>query len=393
MRTIQLVDREWHEKFAEALEGGLSDLRIICPFIKAGTIGWLLGYTQTKVQVITRFNLADFAAGVSDTSAMRKLLDAKARVRGVKNLHAKLYIFGQSRAFVTSCNLTGAALYRNHEFGMVIDDEKIVAKCLTYFDKLWQHAGEDLLSEQVRSWDSHITNHWLGGGLSKDTSVLGDFGVDVGMEPEVGPIGLSDIPQAFVKIGGTSSDRAELSHTTISDVKDGGNHWAVCYPTNKRPIRVKDGAIVFMGRLTSNPNDIRVYGRAVGMAYEPGRDDASLADKECRPWKQQWSRYIRVHDPEFVAGTMENGVSVNELMDSLKADSFASTQRNAERGHGNTNPRRAYSQQPAVELSAEGFRWLNERLEATFRAHGTISQERLAALDWPDLASITETSN
>ena len=35
-----------------------------------------------------------------------------ARVRGVRNLHAKLYIFGESRAIITSCNLTEAALTR-----------------------------------------------------------------------------------------------------------------------------------------------------------------------------------------------------------------------------------------------------------------------------------------
>ena len=97
-------------------------------------------------------------------------------------------------------------------------------------------------------------------------------------------------------------------------------HWAAGYPTSKRPRNVKDNAVIFMGRLTRDPNDIRVFGWAIGMQHKRGRDDATLADIELRPWKEQWSRYIRVDRAEFVAGTMMNGVSLNELMDTLEAD-------------------------------------------------------------------------
>ena len=38
--------------------------------------------------MITRFNLADFAEGVSDIEALRLLLDAGANIRGIRNLHA-----------------------------------------------------------------------------------------------------------------------------------------------------------------------------------------------------------------------------------------------------------------------------------------------------------------
>jgi hypothetical protein len=40
------------------------------------------------------------------------------------------------------------------------------------------------------------------------------------------------------------------------------------------------------------------------------------------------ANYIRVHHAEFVAGTIGNGVSLNELMDEL-GQSFMATQRNA----------------------------------------------------------------
>ena len=151
--TIRLVDEGWRRELAEAVRADASELRIICPFIKVGALEGLLSRRPGNVQVITRFNLADFAEGVSDIAALRKLLDINARVRGVRNLHAKLYLFGASRAIITSTNLTEAALNRNHELGVVAEDAETIAACRTYFDNLWQHAGNDLRPDRVDAWD------------------------------------------------------------------------------------------------------------------------------------------------------------------------------------------------------------------------------------------------
>ncbi|OYU73606.1 MAG: hypothetical protein CFE45_36860 [Burkholderiales bacterium PBB5] len=82
---------------------------------------------------------------------------------------------------------------------------------------------------------------------------------------------------------------------------------------------------------------------------------------------------------------MDNGVSLNELMATLGKDSFVPTQRNAALGVGNTDPRRAYLQQAAVELSSQGQAWLGERLQSAFDRHGTVPQDALDKLDWPTL--------
>ena len=161
----------------------------------------------------------------------------------------------------------------------------------------------------------------------------------------------------------------------------------MAYPATRRPRGVRNDAVIFIARLTQDPTDIRIFGRAIGMKYTDERDDATPDDIARRPWKEKWSRYIRVHHAEFVAGAMENGISLNELMAALSADSFASTQRNAVRGEGNTNPRRAYLQRADVQLSGDGLSWLSERLQAAFEAHGTVPQDTLNRLDWPDGAS------
>ena len=147
---IRLVNAGWGRELAEAIRADPSEVRIICPFIKKGALECLLSHRPSNIQVITRFNLADFAEGVSDIKALRMLLDADASVRGIQNLHAKLYLFGTSRAIITSANLTKAALTQNQEFGMVSDDGYVIAACRNYFNELWQRGSSaDLFRDML----------------------------------------------------------------------------------------------------------------------------------------------------------------------------------------------------------------------------------------------------
>ncbi|MER9671432.1 phospholipase D-like domain-containing protein [Mesorhizobium sp. M0208] len=330
--------------------------------------------------------MSDFAEGVSDVVALRRLLEVGGTVRGVRNLHAKMYLFGSNRAIVTSANLTEAALTRNHEFGLVSQDAEIIAACRRYFDDLWMRSGADLTVQQLDKWDETVTHHRAKGGRPNLPIGLGDFGADAGIvdSPATLPINVADAPQAFVKFLGEGDNRVPLAFPTIEEIERSGCHWAVAYPATKRPRMVKDDAVIFIARLTYDPNDIRVFGLAIGMHHVPARDDATPEDITHRDWKATWSRYIRVHHAEFVAGTMANGISLNELMGALGANSFASTKRNASRGEGNTDPRKAYQQQAAVELSNQGTSWLSERLQAAFDQHGKVPQDELDKLDWPD---------
>jgi len=66
---FQLVEQGWESEIRKALSHDHSDLRIVCPFIQKGPVELLLERgTPRIIQVITRFNLDDFACGVSDTA-------------------------------------------------------------------------------------------------------------------------------------------------------------------------------------------------------------------------------------------------------------------------------------------------------------------------------------
>ncbi|MCE2916960.1 MAG: hypothetical protein LW768_15625 [Rubrivivax sp.] len=89
--TLRLVDAGWGAELIQALQADTSALRLISPFIKLGALERLLAFNPRSTQVITRYNLDDFASGVSDIAALRRVLKAGGRVRGIRGLHAKVY--------------------------------------------------------------------------------------------------------------------------------------------------------------------------------------------------------------------------------------------------------------------------------------------------------------
>lgn len=384
----RVVEGNWRSEFQDALRRYSGELLIVSPFIKASVLAKLLANPPENIRVVTRFNLKDFAKGVSDTDALRQFLEAGAAVRGIRNLHAKLYMFGGSRAIVTSANLTGAGMGRNHEFGLVTEENGVVMACREYFEKLWKQAGSDLTDDALKKWDAEITGWRAHGGRFAAPDGLADCGTDIGlpkMPVHPGASVFDDRDQWFVKFLGQGHDRAALTRKVLAEVDRSGCHRVLGYPASKRPRSVRDGAVMFISRLVEGleGNDIRVFGRGIGLAHVPGRDDATEEDMQLRPWKSTWPRYIRVHDTEFVDGTLANGVSLGELMHALGPDCFTSTARNAAAGQGNTNPHLAFMQQAAVQLTEAGAAWLTRELDQRFDEHGRVPQTKLRSLDWP----------
>lgn len=397
LMTVRLVDSKWEKELREGLSVSGGTWRLACPFIKERIIRRLLDETDLDtIQVVTRFNLADFASGVSDVGALRAILDAGGEVRGLRGLHSKVFVFGAQRAAVTSANLTLAALARNAEFGCVSDDPGFVASCSDYVNRIWKRASVPVTAVQLDEWEGVVATRLAQGGQPNHLSDLPDFGAsapqpDPPQPPEApaaeGEVGWpAESQHAFVKFFGQGHERASTDEAIIDAIDGAGCHWACTYPKTARPRSVQDGDTMFMGRMTHSPNDTLIFGRAIGLAHVDERDKASAEDLLVRPWKSEWPHYIRVHHAEFIAGQLSDGISLNALMEDLGANSFGSTQEHllANDG-GNTNPRKALMQQPAVRLTAEGFAWLTARFERALAANGRVPVADLESLDWPDL--------
>ncbi len=180
---------------------------------------------------------------------------------------------------------------------MVADDTAVIEACRDYFDGLWRRGSSDLSRDMLDSWEKTVTGHRAAGGRPDRVKGLGDFGADAGLAatlPVSLPVVVADADQAFIKFLGEGDNRVPVAFATIEEIELAGCHWAVAYPATRRPRSVEDGAIMFIARLTDEP-DIRIFGRAIGMKYRPVRDDASPEDIALRPWKEKWPRYVRVH--------------------------------------------------------------------------------------------------
>lgn len=388
---FELVDSNWDALLESAARQTTDRLRLVCPFIKRRTVARLLAArVPAQIEVVTRFNLADFYQGVSDVEALQMLLDAGARIRGIQGLHAKLYLFGSSRVILTSANLTESALLRNKEFGFSSDAGEIAAASHKYFERLWRAAGKNVTPHQLAKWNSMVTGAQASARPVFAGPLLPDFGARTNISNPVDPPEPSAAlraDKAFVKFFGTSTGRAFKTVSSLYEVESSGCHWACTYPAGKAPRAVNDGDIMYISRLVQDPNDSMIYGRAIALRHDDKRDVASKADIHLRNWKAQWPLYIRVHHAEFLAGSIGNGVSLTELMETLGSDSFVSTQRNSMKGKGNTVPSRALMQKAHVQLTPAAFQWLDAKLEAKFQAFGTLPADALAGLDWPASSS------
>jgi len=368
---FRLLDSGWSSEIAKAMAGRPSGVRIVCPFIRLATVKRLISRSTKRLEVITRFDLKGFNAGVSEVAALKALLHAGARIRGIVGLHSKMYLFGDQSTIVTSANLTEAAMFKNQEFGFMSTDSQIVSECHAYFDALWSKTTTDLTSAALREWQSILDR--VRPMQSSGINALPDFGEIVSSHsPFVAAMGADPPLQSFIKFFGRSNNRSDLTTPIADEVQRSGSNWACTYPTGKRPRQVKDGAVIFMARMVKDPNDYRIYGRAVGREHQPGVDDATPADIAKRGWKKGWSHYVRVHDPLMIDGYLSDGVSMAEMMDELGTTAFAPTLRNFSDGRGNTDPRRAIMRKPSIELTPIAYDWISSRLDAAFLRHGTL---------------------
>lgn len=379
----RLVDSGWEQLLKASRARAPQALDIAAPFIRAKPMAQLLTPRGSEVRVITRFSHADFASAISEIAALRSVLAAGGRVRGVKNLHAKLYLFGGREAVVTSANLTSAALNRNHEFGLHSDDDAVVSSAQAYFDRLWETAVPDVTMAQLAQWERQISDR-LARQPNGAAEAWPDYGADVGLDQQIiAPLSASGADRAFVKFLGEGNNRSMLSDDTLEEVRRSGAHWALGYPALRRPRQVQDGDAMFIARLTQLPNDIIVFGRAVGRRHVDDRDVATEAEMrpQVRAWKRQWPNYIRVSDAKFVAGPLAHGVSLYGMIEALGYRAFRSTLDNHHRGRGNQDPYQAYRQAAQVQLTGEGQAWLSEALERKIQAHGAIPQDDLDRIE------------
>jgi hypothetical protein len=101
---------------------------VASPFVNSGIIDVAdLPPPDVETTVITRTDLRDFAIGASSLDTLCTLSRNGVGVSSLNGLHAKMYIFDDNCALVTSANATNSGLRSNLECGLATRDGKTVA--------------------------------------------------------------------------------------------------------------------------------------------------------------------------------------------------------------------------------------------------------------------------
>jgi hypothetical protein len=126
----QVLRSPWGAQF-EALLGHAATSLVLCsPYVgraacervvKRAAAGLAAGFELTFLTDLSRDNML---CGATDVSAIIDVVNAfpSTAVRFLPSLHAKVYVADESRAIVTSGNLTASGLFRNFEYGVLFDD-------------------------------------------------------------------------------------------------------------------------------------------------------------------------------------------------------------------------------------------------------------------------------
>jgi hypothetical protein len=366
---MELYYQNWYDKFISELPR-TKKLRIISPFVGEQIIRNIQGrFNFNELELITRYNLQDFATGLSSLDALKFSTENGAKIYGINNLHSKIYIFDDRAAIVSSANLSMGGLITNYECGLYTTDSIVISGLHSYFDKLLSMCESPLSLVQCEEWAHRIASIEV---PNTPIPTLPDFGATLDNIPK-------DI-RYFVKFLGTSGNRVPLTFTVREELYEGECHYACGFAENKKPRQVNTGDIIFMARQTHSPNNYAIFGKAEAIRFVEGRDRATENEQIRLPWKKKWPNYLRVINPVFIDGEMGNCVLLFDLINALAYQSFPSTQKRYEDGEREINPKRSLNQRPIIPLTQQATEWLVPRFNKCLSRVGKVPDSFITSL-------------
>lgn len=135
MTGIELIKSPWEDLFLEMVEQTEDILRITSPYIKSKSVEKMISAkgSDVSIEYITSFKLMNFYRKSSDFEALSTILNNHGTIKNYQALHAKIYVFDETQAIVTSGNLTYGGLKSNYEYGVLIRDENNVSSVIQDF--------------------------------------------------------------------------------------------------------------------------------------------------------------------------------------------------------------------------------------------------------------------
>lgn len=233
---IKTIQHNWLHELKEELQEA-KHVRIVSPFITENLVRLFLeSFSGIKLQIITRFNLNDFRSGVSSISALNRLLNAGAEIKGVQGLHSKLYLFDEKSVIITSANFTTGGFFQNKEFGIKSKNEETISNSHTYFNELWDIDDYLLTEDVLNEWGALVKRSR---SIQEKVQSLPDFGSSY--QDKLFNKVKGKHKRYFIKFFGKDEDRANLTDHTRPEIQYGCCHYALSFSDKRgRPRRYQD---------------------------------------------------------------------------------------------------------------------------------------------------------
>jgi hypothetical protein len=126
LQIVTTPSIDWLSQHAESCN---SRMLIASPYVNDGILQLAgkvnSGLTRT---LVTRTDLRDFAIGSSNLNTLCTLARDGFSIHSLSDLHAKIYIFDNSSALVTSANATYSGMNRNWECGFGTHNANVVTR-------------------------------------------------------------------------------------------------------------------------------------------------------------------------------------------------------------------------------------------------------------------------
>ena len=144
MNNLILENGSWQRKHRQHLNELLASsngiLRVASAYVTDRE--FLIGPTQRERRLLISLLPLDVASGATSIEALGALIKSGVHCRRLPErprFHAKVYLFGNSQAVITSANLTGSAFDSNIEVGVEVNTEQ-TNQLVIWFDELWRKA-------------------------------------------------------------------------------------------------------------------------------------------------------------------------------------------------------------------------------------------------------------
>lgn len=135
---MEIIKTPWKDKFLDLVAETKHSIKITSPFIKNNICKDILDIVRGEVSIdlITSYKIVNIYSGALDLDGLENILNNNGIVRNFSKLHAKIYLFDDKKAIVTSGNLTNGGLINNFEYGVYFNDINNVEKVSVDFNLL-----------------------------------------------------------------------------------------------------------------------------------------------------------------------------------------------------------------------------------------------------------------